>query len=218
MTDLRDLPTYSLTEAARYSRVSPKTLRTWLVPQGGLIEPAGRPSGISFWNLVEIWVLSAIRKDYLISMQKVRKSVEYVEGKLGIERPLIRAAFRTDGVALFVDHLGRTLKVSDKSGQLHVKELVDRHLTRVAYEEDVAASLYPFVRTFDDVATEQPKAILIDPKFGFGRPVLAGTGVRTDVIASRYRAGESHAALAHDYSIPVEAVEEAIRAELREAA
>ncbi len=217
VTDPRDLPTYTLAEAARYAHVSPKTLATWLAPRG-LIVPAGHRSGLSFWNLVEVWILSSIRKEHGVSMQRTRKAVGFVERELGMERPLIQAEFKTDGLDLFVEHLGSTLKVSDRSGQAHLKDLVGRHLTRVGYDEGRAASLYPFVRSFDSPGTEQPRVVVIDPRYGFGRPVIAGTNIRTDVIASRYWAGESHAALAEDYSLPIDQIEDAIRAERLEAA
>lgn len=215
--DSRDVPTYTLADVGRYAKVSPKTLATWLAPRG-LIQPAGPRSGLSFWNLVEVWVLSSIRKEHGISMQKARKAVDYVETKLGIERPLISAEFKTDGLDLFVDHLGHTLKVSDRSGQASLREWVGRYLTRVSYDDKLAASIYPFVRSFSKPNEEQPRAVLIDPRYGFGRPVIAGTGIRTDIIVSRYVAGESTAALAEDYSLSPEKIEDAIRAELLEAA
>jgi uncharacterized protein (DUF433 family) len=217
VTDPRDLPTYTVAEAARYAHVSPKTLASWLAPRG-LIVPAGHRSGLSFWNLVEVWILSSIRKEHGASMQRTRKAVDFVERQLGMARPLIQAQFKTDGLHLFVDHLGDTVKVSDRSGQAHLKELVGRHLTRVSYDAGRAASLYPFVRTFDTPNVEQPRVVVIDPRYGFGRPVIAGTNIRTDVIASRFWAGESQAELADDYSLPVSQIEDAIRAERFEAA
>jgi Protein of unknown function (DUF433) len=51
----------------------------------------------------------------------------------------------------------------------------------------------------------------------FGRPVIAGTGVATEVIADCYNAGESIQELARDYGRPAEEVEEAIRCELEAA-
>jgi uncharacterized protein (DUF433 family) len=101
---------------------------------------------------------------------------------------------------------------------VQLKELVGRRLTRVSYDEGRAARLYPFVRSFDAPNVEQPRAVVIDPRYGFGRPVIAGTNIRTDLIASRYWAGESHAALADDYSLSIDKIEDAIRAERSEAA
>jgi uncharacterized protein (DUF433 family) len=56
--------------------------------------------------------------------------------------------------------------------------------------------------------------VVIDPKIGFGHPVLAGRGVPTIVIAQRYKAGESIASLMRDYGCEQVEIEEAIRCEL----
>jgi uncharacterized protein (DUF433 family) len=60
----------------------------------------------------------------------------------------------------------------------------------------------------------EPKWVVIDPQVQFGRPVLAGTGIPTFVIAERYEAGESISDLARDYDRPEKEIEEAIRCEL----
>jgi uncharacterized protein (DUF433 family) len=60
----------------------------------------------------------------------------------------------------------------------------------------------------------EPKVIVIDPFITFGRPVLAGTGIPTAIVAERYKAGESIKELAQDYDLLPQAVQEAIRCEL----
>jgi uncharacterized protein (DUF433 family) len=55
---------------------------------------------------------------------------------------------------------------------------------------------------------------VIDPRISFGRPVLAGTGIPTAVIAERYKAGESMDDLADDYGCQRFEIEEAVRCEL----
>jgi uncharacterized protein (DUF433 family) len=56
--------------------------------------------------------------------------------------------------------------------------------------------------------------VVIDPRLSFGRPVLAGTGIPTVVIAERCNAGESMEELASDYSRSRTDIEEAMRCEL----
>ena len=46
---------------------------------------------------------------------------------------------------------------------------------------------------------------------GFGKPVIAGTGISTAIIASRFNARESIAELAAEYDCPPQKIEEAIR-------
>src|SRR2546422_10777935 len=62
--------------------------------------------------------------------------------------------------------------------------------------------------------TEQPKNIVIDPFISFGKAVITGTGVSTDIVAERFKAGESADELASDYGCDREKIEEAIRCEL----
>ena len=84
--DIRDLPAYGISEAAHYLAIPVATLRSWVhgryYPTDSgkrrwlpLIEPPKSPSGaLSFVNLVEGHVLSAIRHKYRISIPKVRSS------------------------------------------------------------------------------------------------------------------------------------------------
>ncbi|MDP3769093.1 MAG: DUF433 domain-containing protein, partial [Dehalococcoidia bacterium] len=69
-------------------------------------------------------------------------------------------------------------------------------------------------RPSPEALAESPRLVVIDPRVGFGRPVLAGTGVTTLSIAERFDAGESIEDLAADYGRPPAEIEEAIRCEL----
>ena len=60
--------------------------------------------------------------------------------------------------------------------------------------------------------------VVIDPRLSGGRPVLAGTGLATELIAERYKAGESVEDLAKDYEREESEIEEAVRCELGRAA
>jgi uncharacterized protein (DUF433 family) len=71
--------------------------------------------------------------------------------------------------------------------------------------------LYPFTRS---EPVESVRVIVIDPYVSFGRPVLAGTGIVTAIIAERYRAGESIDELAADYRRSRQEIEEVIRCEM----
>jgi len=181
-----------------------------------LFKPASRsPLMLSFSNLIEAFVLASMRRVHGVSMQKVRKAVRFVGKDLGVTRPLIHGSFRTDGVNLFVQHANRLLDVS-ATGQAVLREVLEECLERIDWEGDFAARLYPWVREGD--LKQQPKTIVVDPRRGFGQPVIAGTGIEARIVARRYRAGESILVLAKDYGVDFEQVEDAIRCETREAA
>ena len=91
-------------------------------------------------------------------------------------------------------------------------EVFDAYLQRIEWDlQGLAARLYPFTRQRELV---QPKVVMIDPRVSFGRPVSAGTGIRTELIAERYKAGESMDDLARDYDRNRAEIEEAVRCEL----
>lgn len=224
MTDPRHIGAYGVAEAAHYLALPPATLRTWVrgrsyrsgeerrfsEPLIQLPEP-GEPL-LSFTNLVEAHVLAAIRRRHGVPMQKVRPALEFLERELGVSHPLAREEILTDGVSLFVEHLGKLVNLSQR-GQLAVQEILRAHLERVEHDAaGLAERLYPFSRGTDDL--RQPRVVVVDPRISFGRPAIAGTSVRTEVIAARLKAGESIHELARDYDIPEDRIEEAIRYEL----
>jgi uncharacterized protein (DUF433 family) len=214
-----DIPAYRVLDAARIARLSPSTLRLWACGEDGrnsLFEPASAaPLLLSFSNLIEAFVLASMRRVHRVSMQRVRKAVRYLGRELGYARPLIHARFKTDGVSLFVQHAGRLLDVSAR-GQTLLREVLDTSLARIDWDRDLAVRLYPSVRDGD--LASQPKTIVVDPRLGFGQPVIAGTGIETRIVAGRYLAGEPTRALAEDYGLDLDKIEDAIRCEMREAA
>jgi len=76
-------------------------------------------------------------------------------------------------------------------------------------------SIYPFVM---EPKPNEPRLILINPGVGFGKPVIAGTGISTAVVASRFNARESIDDLASEYGVKPQQIEEAIRWEQKTAA
>jgi len=178
-----------------------------------VIEIADRRSAcMSFVNLVEAYVLAGIRRVHGVSMPKTRDAIEYVRERLNVARPLADKQFQTDGIDLFVEHLGDLVNVS-RRGQQEIKHLVQMYLRRVDRDpQGVPIKLYPFTRS--DRSAEQPKLVVIDPLVSFGRPVLAGTGIPTAILAERFKGGESIVSLSQDYGLEEDAILEAIRCEL----
>src|ERR1700675_2006095 len=116
--DPRELPAYSLTEAARYLRMPEATLRSWVAgrpypttagqrffrPVIHLPED-GRPV-LSFVNMVEAHVLDAIRRQENIPLRKVRAAVTFLERTYDSRHPLAQHQFETDGLDLFIQKAG----------------------------------------------------------------------------------------------------------------
>ena len=93
---------------------------------------------------------------------------------------------------------------------------MEAHLKRIERDaQGIPQKLYPFThkRLFRPGEVE-PRAVVIDPRVSFGRPIIVGTGIPTAIIAERYKAGESVEDLADDYGLESLQIQEAIRTEL----
>lgn len=221
--DPRALPNYSVSEAAAYLRLPRSTLRAWLLGMGKfkpvIAVALKKPPTLSFFNLVEAHVLNSIRAQHRVP--EIRRALQFVEGELGVDRPLVRKTFQTDGVDLFVEHLGKLLNVT-KDGQLAMREVLAAHLRRLDFDRDgFAERLFPFTRggVHGGLELEDPRSVVFDPRIAFGRLVLVGTGIPTAVLVDRFVAGDTLEDLAADYGIQRGSIEEAIRCEnLRRAA
>jgi len=221
--DIRKLPAYGIGEAAHYLRIPKTTLRYWVLGQHykigtgktfakPIINPADEGNHIlSFMNLIEAHVLDAIRREHEISLQKVRKALDYLSKHFRSGYPLVDQRFETDGLDLFIPYYGQLISLT-KDGQMAMRKLLLAHLRRIERDpQGIPTRLFPFTRKRDP---EEPKAVVIDPYISFGRPVLVGTGITTAIVAERYKAGESMEALSEDYGCEQLKIEEAIRCEL----
>ena len=211
--DPRDVPAYTVAEAAHYLSIPKSTVRSWIVGmqkfKSVIRPPVENDSLLSFFNLVEAHTLRSLRIRG-IELPRIRRSLEYVKKHYRWERPLIQQKFMTDGVSLFIEHLGQTIDVGS-GGQTVIREVM-AHLERIEWEHGIAARLYPFTRLH---GIDSPRSVIIDPRFSFGRPILKGARVATAILAERYKAGDSMDDLAQDYGCPRLEVEEAVRCELR---
>lgn len=211
--DVRNQPAYGLVEAARYVGLPAPTLRSWVVGRADrdafrpLIRPASRdPLQLSFYNLIEAHVLRSLRTTHEVSMPDVRKAIGYAEKEFHIKRLLLSAELQTTAGELFLDRYGQLVNLT-RSGQLAMREMLKRFLQRVEWDRwSFPVRLYPFVSATGDAA----RPIAIDPHIAFGRPIIQRVGVSTAAIADRIDAGESVEAIAEDYDLSREEVEQAV--------
>jgi uncharacterized protein (DUF433 family) len=209
-----ELPAYGLSEAALYLRVPIKTLEYWVFGRDKIrpmVKAAGtHPRSLSFMNLLECHMLAAMRKIYDLRLPKIRQAVGHLTKNSSFPHPLVEQPLYTDGVDILIKELDSILNIS-RGGQFAIPEIICVHLQRIEYEKG-KFKFYPFVR---ERSAEEPKYIVINPSIAFGKPVIAGTGISTAVIASRFNARESVPDLAQEYGLEEKQIEEAIRWETR---
>ena len=233
--DPREIPIYSINDAARYLWIPSSTIRwlclsareSWTLGQSYPVKdgsnffapiidiPQQKPYLLSFTNLIEIHILRGIRQHHQIQLNKVREALDFINSRFNIPHPLATQEFSTDGADLFIEHYGELIQASqNKRNQLKLE--LDLHLERIEADEwGFAGRLYPFTRPHEEKSL---RVVVIDPRIAFGRLTIAGTGIPTSIIQERYSAGDSIDELALDYSCDKLAIEEIIRSALNIAA
>jgi uncharacterized protein (DUF433 family) len=216
--EARDLPRYSPREAAHHLSLPAATVRAWCVGYEyshvrgearrfqPLIKPATKsPLSLSFWNLVELYVLASLRRHHEVPMAKVRAALRFTGRELGSSRPLIEETFYTDGFEIFVEKYRTLLDATD--GQTVMRDTLSQSLKRVDRGTDGRVlRFYPWL-----LSPEEPRAVEVDPGRSFGRLVLAGTGIPTEIVGERFRAGDTIDALAKDFRVERSRIEQALR-------
>jgi uncharacterized protein (DUF433 family) len=217
--DPREVPAYTFRELALSLRMPESTLRAWTVGQKGfepLLFIPRDPRGVfelSFYNLIEIYVLAQLRGVHDLSMPKVRRCIEVLQGGLQAQHPIIEAEFYILGQNVYAKYGLHTVNLTRPEGQTLFADVMRDLLTRVDKGPFGFSRFYPKLPNKVGVVTERYKPIVVDPEVTFGRPRIAGTGIPTEVIADRYRAGESMNAIAEDVYTSVTKVRHALEFE-----
>jgi len=226
--DPREVPLYSLAEAAHHLHVPPVTLRQWVAGRdygvsGGvghsaplIHRPNPKDGRLSFNNLVEAHVLRALRVRHHVSMQHLRRALDYAQSECRIGRLLIRSELMAAAGELFLHEYGRLLNLG-RAGQLAMEMILEKYLERVIRDtvDELPIRLYPFPAV--EVESDR-RIVTIDPGLSYGRPAIARKGISTAILNERVNAGEDVKDLAYYYDLSEEEVREALVYELPRAA
>jgi uncharacterized protein (DUF433 family) len=227
---------YGIGEAASYLSIPPTTLRNWVygyprysagergavaIPVVTAVHPErrDRPS-LPFIGLAEAYALAAFRKAG-VPMQRIRPAIDVLARELGLEHALASRRLYTDGAEVLYDYAqhaadtpeGESAKdlVVVRNNQRVFKEVVDLYLRRIEFAPDGYAQL---IRLPQYKLAE----VTIDPDHAFGRPRFAHGGVVVEDVIDLFRAGEPVDAVAGEFGLTRDEVEDAIRVATQPAA
>ena len=190
MDDPRHVPLYSIPECARYLGLPASTVRGWLGKPGSDRKADGKPLIIPAGSDPTALSFANLVEVFVVSSlnrNRRRPTRELLQSFLSKE-----------------SHGGLPSSTCSTKSDL----IIDR----IGYDNDgVPIKFYPFTRGY---GREDPKLVVIDPAVSFGSPVVAGSGVRTLVVARRIKGGEPFADVADDYLLDQSQIEEAVRYEL----
>ena len=220
------MPRYTVSEAARFLDVKPRTLTHWArgyevhfrdrrsVKKGPIITafPArGREPSIPFIGLTEALVVASFRQAG-VSLQHIRRAVDVLNAQIGIDHALASRKLYTDGASVLFDYAER---------------VGDEELTHVVTQQGVFVPVvaeYLQLITRDEhgwprrMTSPAAEVVVVDPARAFGQPIFVHGAVRVEDVLDRIRAGDRFAEVASDFGVPVEDVEAVVSAELRLAA
>ncbi len=216
------VPLYTFAEADRIAGVTRGTARRWLTgyayrrPDGQLVAkpPVDRArqtadaQGVTFLDLIELVVIGHF-KDHGFRLPEIRRVVDECRRQFEDPHPLTSQRFKVGGRDVFVQRGTALFDVLHRRGQAAWDEILDPFLETLDYREGVAVRWWPLGRQ---------KPVVVDPEFGFGLPVIEGSGVRTETIRERFEAGDSWPQIASDFNVQMEDIESAVQFELQRAA
>jgi uncharacterized protein (DUF433 family) len=207
--DYYKTPILTARETARYLGMPESTLDVWLLdrarsPLVHAVTPERRGwPRVPFVGVIEAYVLRALR-DLNLSMHDVRKAAELVREEFDDPYALAHRRIVTDGVDVFV-------KVADESyvharhRQLAIAEVFEHHLKQIEWAPNGNAKRL-HLRNFPSAAD-----VIIDPRFGWGAPVLAQSKVKVEDLVGLWRSGERLTMIADEYDLTVDVVEDVLR-------
>lgn len=169
-------------QTASYLEIPQSTLASWLkgraagAPLVHQVEPSrkGQPS-VPFIAVAEAYVLRSLRALGL-RMSEIREAAAAVRDAFDTPYGLVSKRITTDGVDIFVEHgLGDLRRARDGQAPLH--EVVSDYLRYLNREpgDDFPSSLR--LRPYPESVP-----VVIDPRFGHGRPVVAADRVAVKAI------------------------------------
>jgi len=221
--DILERPLYQIADAAKLAGTTASALKRWSssyeVPRSYthakterplIIASPGDDGGLfSFLNLMEARFIVVYRRSG-VPLRSIQVAVEFSRRQFEDLHPLRSRRFETDGCHLFARVEEETgvqgLVAFSAAGQLAWPSVVREFFESVEYDEaNRPLRWWPQGRSH---------AIIVDPRFAFGYPVVSGKFVRTDVLAERFQAGEAIDSIALDFGLETASVEEAVRYEL----
>jgi uncharacterized protein (DUF433 family) len=221
-----DTGIYTVSEAAKLTRVSSGRIRRWLRGYryhrrqktyaspplwNGQWEPIDHSLALGFLDLIEIRFVDAFLKAG-VTWSTLRQARERARELFKVSHPFCTNRFVTDGRALFVE-------LHRATGEPSLLEIISR-------QHVFGQIMKPFLKELEigrdgAVLRWRPlgktRLVVLDPTRNFGRPIVAEHGVPTEVLA-KAAALSSIPEVARWYEVPEVEIRDAVEYEQQLAA
>ena len=178
---------------------------------GGRDQRLGRFIYITFRDLIELRYVNAFRTAG-VSWQRIVGAARYAQSRFESQYPFSDLRFKTDGEHIFGES-GEGLEQISGRGQMAFAEVISEYLFEpLDYLENEPVRWYP---AQEWGMAGIGRAVMVDPRFGFGAPVITEYHIPTETLYLNYKAELDNAELvARSYEIPVESVRIAVEFQL----
>jgi uncharacterized protein (DUF433 family) len=214
--DLSDLPTYSISEAASFLAIPPRTMTEWFAVRRGLFTPSGdygSYSLLSFRDLAEAYMLYVLRHYHHFSLFHMRRVLSELRKETQSQHPLLRTDIKLFASSVMLDkpprgNRGREVVDLSNNRQLALGEVVDAFSKRILQDDEgQPIRIFPW-RLFAEDHESRPVAI--DPKVMSGRLVVTGTRIPVSILVGMKIHGKSTSDIAKTYRLDLSIVEKAL--------
>jgi len=165
-------------------------------------------AAVSFLGLLEVVAIGRL-KEFGFSLRSIRMIVENCQRILNVPRPLTSLGFKIGGRDIFVERGHELVEVGRRRGMQAWKRVLEPFLEDLDYADEMARRWWPIGRA---------NPIVVDPEYAHGLPVVANSGIRTEIILERFQAGDLDEQIAEDFNISTVEVQRALQFELQRAA
>lgn len=202
-------PLLTARETARYLKIPESTLNGWLTaasdePLVHAVRPERRGwPRVPFVGIVEAHVLRALRATGM-PMDEIRRAAAIVRAEFDDPYALAKRRITTDGVAVFVRLADESL-VRARDHQQAIKDILEHHLHDIDWD-DTGTAIRLRLHHYPSSAE-----VVIDPRFGWGSPVLVANKVKVEDVVALWRTGEPIRAVAEEYDLTETVVEDVLR-------
>jgi len=212
MTDKFTDPLLTPRDTARHLQIPRSTIYRWLreeaygAPLVHHVEPEkhGWPS-VPFIAVIEAYVLRSLR-DLGFTKRAIRDAATAVRREFNTPYGLATRRIGTDGIDIFV-HFADNDIARVKDSQRPIRQVIDGYLRYIAWDDEDQFASRLRLKQYPDIAP-----VIIDPRFGWGAPVVESSKVPVDAVVDLWLAGESIEQVAHEYDMTPAQVESICRA------
>lgn len=203
---------YGIPEVARYTRVHPNTIRSWLKSMGnrdgvfaGMYKPTEGHYAIDFLEMIDVLVVGELRSCG-VSLRTIRAAHSILKRDLRTTHPFSHISIYTDGRAVLTDAaagIGDETLVEVVSKQGHFPKRMQPKLRQIEYGKNKLASRWNIAR-----------GIVLDPRLCLGKPAIQDTAIASYVLSKQFFANDEDKALvAHLYGVSERSILDAVKFE-----